>query len=138
VPLVIDVEADADNFADESYLAANPDVARAVATGEMTAREHFDRYGRAERRRLRNTVGLEAMRRQKFDRITPLLRLDLPHRRIGDKYDFLSDEIRVETGICDTEAVSANRYDNHVIDAIDALPDGLCIRHRLRAARHLF
>ena len=71
--------------------------------------------------------GIAAKRRRKMSKVVPLLRLDLPHRRIGDKYDFLTDDLRAATGISDTEAVSANGYDPNVTDTIAAHPGGLCI-----------
>ena len=42
--------ANLDLFDDAGYLALNPDVAAAVRTGSMTARQHWDLYGRAEGR----------------------------------------------------------------------------------------
>lgn len=37
-------------FDEKAYLAANPDVAAAVARGEMSAQAHYDNYGKAEGR----------------------------------------------------------------------------------------
>jgi hypothetical protein len=49
----------------------------------------------------------------------PLLCTELPHRRIDDKLDFLTDELRREAGIVDTDAVSANGYDPTVLSLIN-------------------
>ena len=38
------------SFNEQAYLAANPDVAAAVARGEMTASQHFQNYGQQEGR----------------------------------------------------------------------------------------
>ncbi|GEM_PF-2740505 len=51
-PLATDI-----NFADDAYIAANPDVREAIETGLITsAKQHFDNYGRAEGRRLLSSI----------------------------------------------------------------------------------
>lgn len=48
-----DLLADEQNFDEDAYLARNPDVAFLIARGRYAcARDHFERRGRAERRRL--------------------------------------------------------------------------------------
>jgi SAM-dependent methyltransferase len=59
--------------------------------------------------------------------VEPLLRLDLPHRRRGPKYDFLTDALRREAGIVDTDAVSEHNYDGYALKLIDECSDGLVL-----------
>jgi len=48
----------------------------------------------------------------------------MPHVRRGVKYDFLTEALRTETGIVETNAVSSNNYDGHVEHLIDEFSDG--------------
>ncbi len=120
-----------DGFDERGYLAANPDVAAAVAAGRIpSGQAHFLHFGRDERRLMRRTAAaaeMAAWRRAKMARVAPLLDLSLPHRRDGDRYDFLTDALRAEARIVDTDAVSANHYDEHVTALVDSLPDGLIL-----------
>ena len=64
-----------ENFVEELYLAANPDVARHVAAGG-DAWKHFERHGRKEGRKqlTRVAAGLPGTRREaKYARFAPLL-----------------------------------------------------------------
>jgi hypothetical protein len=46
---VLEEPASASNFDERAYLAANPDVARAVAAGQFeSGRQHFAAFGRRE------------------------------------------------------------------------------------------
>lgn len=117
------------NFSEAAYLAANPDVADAVARRLVPdARAHFDRFGRLEGRKLfRMPEGLEAFQAAKTERIAPILRDDLPVRRRGLKYDFLSEELRALSGIGDTLNVSQNAYDPFLLALIEENRDGLVL-----------
>jgi SAM-dependent methyltransferase len=122
--LVIDLEVPAtfDNFDEEGYLAANPDVAADLELGRWpNALEHFKVFGHKENRSLRRLSEMQKTQIDKIARIKPLLRLDMPHQRRGSKYDFLTPELRAETAIVDTSNVSENAYDQYIIDLINAV-----------------
>ncbi|GJD47447.1 Ubiquinone biosynthesis O-methyltransferase, mitochondrial [Methylobacterium crusticola] len=130
VPFLDLVEpATAATFSEAAYLAANPDVHLAVRTGRLASgRAHFDRHGQRQgRRQRRRPEGLEAMMAAKLDRLAPHMRDDLPHRRIGPKYDYLSDALRELAGADETANVSQNAYDGHAEELIAAYPDGLVL-----------
>jgi SAM-dependent methyltransferase len=115
-------------FDEIAYLRANPDVAAAVARGDFeSGRQHADRFGRQEGRVIENTSEIERLRHAKFKKLEPLLLLDMPHNRLCDKIDFLTDELRNETKIVHTETVSENQYDHYVLDLISSLPNGLIL-----------
>jgi SAM-dependent methyltransferase len=108
----LDDPADEKFFDEQAYLRANPDVAAAVLAGAFSnGLQHFNLHGRTEGRRAWSMVSLDAIRAGKMQKIQPLLRLDLAHQRNGLKFDFLTDALRSETRIIDTNAVSANPYD---------------------------
>jgi SAM-dependent methyltransferase len=97
-----------------------------------SGRAHFEVYGRGEGRKLRvadtGPYSVAALRRVKFERLSPLLRRDLPHRTHNDIADFLSDALRQESGLGDTAAVvSSNEYDGFAWDMIRRLKDGLIL-----------
>jgi SAM-dependent methyltransferase len=114
------------SFDERYYLDLYPDVAAAVRDGSFASgAEHFRLFGEKEGRQTRHDLG-EA-RRRKMERLRPFLRLDLPHVRRGDKYDFLTEELRRETAIVDTDAVSSNNYDPIGLALIDGYRDGLVL-----------
>ncbi|MGH7187573.1 MAG: class I SAM-dependent methyltransferase [Acetobacteraceae bacterium] len=126
--IVLEMAATLESFDEGAYLSANPDVAEAVRAGLWASgREHFMAYGSGEARELRFSRDIEALRIVKMARVEPLLRLDLPHRRSGHKYDFLTEDLRVDTGIADTENVSGHHYDSIVISLISEFRDGLIL-----------
>ena len=69
-------------------------------------------------------AGALALQKAAVARIEPLLRLDLPHQRRGAKYDFLTEALRRETEIIDTDAVSSNAYDGFATAMIAEQADG--------------
>jgi len=100
-------------------------VAEAVRKGHFrTGRQHFDGHGRKEGRLVRFPRSIADIQQEKLKRAEPLLRLDLPHVRRGAKYDFLTEELRAETGIAETDAISAHGYDQYALDLIAACHDG--------------
>jgi SAM-dependent methyltransferase len=122
------VPATAAAFDEESYLAANPDVRAAVATGKLrSGRHHFDAHGCREGRRMMDVSTLAAMRASKMERLRPHLRTDMAHQWREGKADYLSAELRASAGIVDTAAVSSNGYDGNVMAIIDRYPDGLVL-----------
>lgn len=119
-----------ENFDEQGYLQANPDVARAVAQGILlSGRQHFDHFGFKENRRMAVTANaaLVALRREKLARLAPHLDLAMPHAMRGDKYDFLSDALRAETAVIDTVNVSSNPYSLGVQDLIKRHANGLVL-----------
>jgi SAM-dependent methyltransferase len=72
-------------------------------------------------------IKVEEVRRRKRDRIVPLLSLDLAHKTIGDKFDFLTTELREQTGVIDTDNVSSNAYDQDVRNLIAENAAGLVL-----------
>ncbi len=122
---VLEEAATADRFEEAAYFAANPDVAAAVARGQFrSGRDHFELFGRNEGRKLRFSTTLRAAKRRKLDRLAPLLRHDLPHVRSEEFLDFLTDELREQFRIVDTDAVSSNEYDGNVLRLIERHRDG--------------
>ena len=107
------------SFDEAHYLASNPDVAHAVRNRTIASgRHHFDAFGRREGRLIRIALPPEA-KRAKLERMLPLLRTDLPVRALSEHYDFLTDELRANFNIVDTDAVSSNDYDPHALSLID-------------------
>jgi hypothetical protein len=116
------------NYDEAAYLAANPDVAEALMAGNVSnGRQHFDLYGIHEGRRARATAHLPPLRQTKLDRLLPVLRLDLPHVRRDDKFDFLTAELRQEGAIVDTHNVASNPYSPAVLAMIARCSDGLVL-----------
>jgi SAM-dependent methyltransferase len=124
----LDIPATLENFDERGYLAANPDVAEAVRAGQQASgRIHFEMFGLAEGRRQLLASRIEALQREKIQRIEPLLKIEMSHIRRGVKYDFLTEELRNATGIADTNAVSSNVYDLYGIALIEEFKDGLIL-----------
>jgi len=114
-----------------SYLAANPDVAAAVKSGQFaSASQHYALFGRYENRKLGPAnqqaapPNLTATKASKLAAIEPLLRQDLPSIRTQSLFDFLSEDLRTAFDIIDTAAVSSNEYDGHVLDLISRHANG--------------
>ena len=117
-----------EDFDDVSYLAASPDVAKAVQAGlYRSGFEHFKLFGHREKRRLRDATAIQGMRACKLARLVQQLDLSRPYVRHGDVYDFLTDALRAETGIVDTDVISANGYDPPIQQMIERHADGLVL-----------
>jgi len=120
-----------ENFVEQLYLAANPDVARHVAAGG-DAWKHFERHGRREGRRqlTRAAAGLSGTRAEaKYARFAPLLDAS---RGAGGDFRFLrgSDSFPVSYGgtahdLNDYEAESANPGLGDFVETVRAHPDRL-------------
>ncbi len=122
------VIATSENFNEQGYLAANPDVADAHRRGLIRdARSHFERFGRGEGRKLRIEGSVAEERAEKMQRIEPLLRLDMPHVRRGAKYDFLVEGLRSSAAVVDTLNVSSHEYDDGTLRLIDEFKDGIIL-----------
>jgi len=126
--LILDVPTTSEGFDEEGYLAANPDVAAAVRNGRIASGwEHFNTFGKSERRLQRLVHNIELLRRDKIAKVEPLFSLKMQHRRRGLKYDFLTEELRRESEISDTTAVSSNNYDDYALALIEEFKDGLIL-----------
>lgn len=121
-------------FDEAAYLDANPDVAAAVRQGQFqSGRQHYDLFGRSEKRRLGSGTDSTspridlAAKARKLRRIEPILRPDMTYTRGDGCFDFLTDELRQQFRIVDTDAVSSNDYDGHAVALIERHRDGLVL-----------
>ena len=114
------------NFEESAYLTANPDVAEAVRAGsQKSGRSHFEMFGRSENRRLQHSPTLlSEAKASKLSRLAPLLRSDMSCDKTEHYYDFLTEELRSQFKIVDTDAVSSNSYDSHVMNLITKYESG--------------
>jgi SAM-dependent methyltransferase len=128
-PLRLEQLATPENFNEEGYLFANPDVAAAVRDGIFpSGRSHFDTSGYREGRRFRiSSDQIAQLRATKIDRLRPHLRGDMTCIERDGRPDYLSDELRSATRIIDTERVSANGYDRDTLDLIEKHQHGLVL-----------
>ncbi len=62
-----------------------------------------------------------------MERLRPFLRLDLPHIERGLKLDFITEALRNETRIVDTELVAEDAYLPVVTEMVTSMPDGLIL-----------
>ncbi|WP_428309821.1 methyltransferase domain-containing protein [Hydrocarboniphaga sp.] len=63
----------------------------------------------------------------KLARIEPILNFDMPHRRTDRNFDFLSQTLRDEFNIVETDAVSEHDYDPFALRLIEGAKDGLVL-----------
>src|ERR1700689_4104667 len=66
-------------------------------------------------------------RRAKMSRLIPLVLSKLPFVRRGEKLDFLTDQLRRETGVSDTENISCMPYDPAMLEIIRRHSEGLVL-----------
>jgi hypothetical protein len=121
------ISATADNFDENLYLAANADVANAVATGALASgAEHFKRHGKQEGRKLVNQREIVRERAAKLETLRPLLRTEMQVAwRDDGKADFLTEELRRVSQIVETSAVSSNGYDGDTQKLIEQTSSGI-------------
>lgn len=117
------------NFDEKAYLRANPDVASAVSKGLInTGREHFELFGKNENRTLRFAPSIISdAKRGKLERIRRLLRGDMEYIETSKGYDFLTEDLRSEFNIIDTDSVSSNPYDDHAMELVNRYETGLVL-----------
>jgi SAM-dependent methyltransferase len=127
-PIHLSVEATEQNFDECGYLTQNGDVAKAVkARGFASGRDHFVKIGRSESRRQRVIAAIDDARRRKLAKLRTHLRSDMPFREEAGRLNFLTRQMRKETRIADTDNVSANPYDEHMVKLIETYADGLIL-----------
>jgi SAM-dependent methyltransferase len=122
--------ATVDNFDEKAYLRANPDVAKAVAGGQMkSGKEHFNHFGKNEGRRMNFAASdiIQEPKIRKLQKIKKLLRGDMQMHQTNRYYDFLTDELRSKFNIIDTDAVSSNGYDENVVKLIEKYSEGVIL-----------
>jgi SAM-dependent methyltransferase len=119
-PIQMEATVTEENFDEILYLRSNPDVKVAVEKGTIpSGQHHFRKFGQREKRRMRfDPERLGDARREKLRKIMPHLRADMNLRMLGDKLDYLTEELRSATRIVDTDNVSANGYDNETVALI--------------------
>jgi SAM-dependent methyltransferase len=94
---------------------------------------HFQECGQREGRRVRPSLhsktgrALASAKASKLARIEPMLRNDLPCDRTAGYPDYLSRELREQFNIVETNAVSSNDYDMHVLELIERHSTGLVL-----------
>jgi SAM-dependent methyltransferase len=129
-PIPLQELVTSENFNEAGYLACNPDVKAAVATsgGFASGRAHFDAFGHRENRSQSRLVGIAAARKAKLARLVPRLKINLDHLIDEDgRLNFLTEALRAETHIIDTDNVSSNRYDGNMQSLIEKYWDGLIL-----------
>ncbi len=132
--VVLDQRATPENFSEAAYLAANPDVAAAVAAGHFpNGRAHFDAFGQHEARFLRLADAIPPLRAVKRDRLRAALEpAAVRAERPDGVFDCLTEALRAETGIAATGiaatgAVSATPYDDDVTALVERHAGGLVL-----------
>ncbi len=120
-----------ENFTEEAYLKANPDVAKAVAEGVHLASGsvHFDVFGKTEKRCIRLSPAVIAEpKKEKLERIKPILRKDMSFdEKSGHCFDFLNEGLKKLYNIINTDAISSNPYDTYITDIIENKENGLIL-----------
>ena len=123
--IVVEEVATPQNFVEDEYLAANPDVAEAVRKGTCASgRLHFHMHGSREGRRIRHATSIMQAQQEKLARLASLIRHDLPHTRRGAKYDFLTGEARMLAEVEGVDVLSAPEHQGSARELIERLPDG--------------
>ncbi|WP_123647136.1 class I SAM-dependent methyltransferase [Lysobacter enzymogenes] len=119
--------ANDENFAEDAYLRANPDVAAAVRAGDCeSGRAHYDAFGRNERRWLRLPVP-SGWRREKLARVRALMRPRALLGQSGHCLDCLDDALRTQFDLIPTDKVSSHDYDDRALALIAEHRDGLVL-----------
>lgn len=124
----LDQVATEENFSEEGYLYANPDVKAAVLNGTCpSGATHFETFGKKEGRRIRNTGAIEAIRLEKMRHISEIVDYGMPHTAENGKFNFLTDELKSQFDIISTDAVSSNDYDPITLSMIEEYKDGIIL-----------
>lgn len=126
---VLEEIATESNFNEAAYLIANPDVAAAVKAGTMkSGRTHFNLFGKKEGRKQRWDSSIIAeVKKVKLEKIKPFLNSEMFYIQTEWYYDFLTEDLRQEFNIVDTDAVSSHDYDRHGLELIETYRDGLLL-----------
>jgi predicted SAM-dependent methyltransferase len=120
------VSATDENFDEQQYVWANPDIEVAIIEGRISSgTEHFFAVGKHEGRKLFRRETLFSRERAKTARIAQELLRETASRilRADGTLDFLTAALREMAGVVQTTAVSANDYDPIPKDWIENYPD---------------
>jgi SAM-dependent methyltransferase len=127
----LDSQASFDNFNEPGYILANPDIKKAISSGAYkNGFEHFQIFGKDEGRTIYTPEVLSEIRRiriEKIEKIEHFFRKELNHEIKDHKYNFLTRELKESFKIIETDNISANSYDEYVLDIIGHYPDGLIL-----------
>lgn len=123
---ILEELATTENFDEVAYLLANPDVASAVKKGlQKSGKSHFQTFGKNEKRMLRRDSSIIAeARKNKHEIIQPLLRSDIPYQENECCYDFLTEELKKQFNIVDTDRISSHHYDQLTLGIINKHESG--------------
>ena len=117
-----------ENFNEQMYLENNQDVKKAVINKQIpNGKHHFTNYGKNESRKQSNLLKINDMRNKKKKAFEKILDKSLPFIEKDNKFNFLSEELREKFSIIDTENVSSNSYDGHVLQLIEENKNGLIL-----------
>ncbi len=121
-----------DNFNEERYLQENPDIRRAVESGELKSGwQHFKRHGQKEHRKQKTSEHRDAvlgLRKEKAARIRKILKTDIDIEETEDfVFDYTGTERKKMFNFDETEKVSSFFYDAVPLEIINSLPDGLIL-----------
>ncbi|PBC02075.1 class I SAM-dependent methyltransferase [Mesorhizobium sp. WSM3860] len=116
-----------ENFDEEGYLQANPDVAAAVREGRLSSgRYHFEIIGHTEGRRVIRTGAILNAGNKKMPRLADLLQWEgTPDRLSNGGYSCLPDELAEIAGVVPTDSVSQHDYVESVKNRIEKNRDKL-------------
>jgi len=127
-PYLLTEPATDENYTEEAYLSANPDVAKDVKEIKSlsSGRQHYELFGKAEGRCIRLPISvIKEAKTIKLKKIESLLRNDMPYLMPdGYFYDFLGADLRSKYNIIATDAVSSNNYSDEVFELINNYSDG--------------
>lgn len=127
----MDAPVTRENFEEDAYLAANPDVKAAVVAGTCdSGRAHFEQIGWQEGRRARSRSNLAELRRSKMQRVRRFLRQDMQFTvdiESGGKLNYLTKALRDETRIIDTDNISEHPYDDRILSVINEFDGGIIL-----------
>lgn len=127
-PIPMSAEATADNFDEAAYLRQNSDVAAAIKAGMFKSGwDHFVKVGQQEKRRQRLDAAIAQARARKLDKVRPHLRTDMTFRMENGRLNFLTEQLRKEAAIADTENVSAHQYDAEMLGLVEKYKNGLIL-----------
>lgn len=118
-----------ENFNEAAYLASNPDVKAAVDAGHIpSGKVHYEMYGQYERRFQHASRDLRPLRGAKLQKLNDCLRTDMSSSIDAEgRHNFLTDALRAETKIIDTDNVSSNWYDGEQHALIERYKDGIIL-----------
>ncbi|AZO55834.1 MULTISPECIES: class I SAM-dependent methyltransferase [unclassified Mesorhizobium] len=121
------IPATFENFDEDGYLQANPDVAVAVKAGRLTSgRYHFKIIGHTESRRIVQTVAIVEARKSKLSRIINLLKWDEPPPRLSNGgFNCLPDDLAKMAGVVPTDSISQHDYIDLIKEKIEKNGDKL-------------